>query len=810
MREWQSTLRARTEQHENVQAGMRDVVSRVEETTLPILRDTLLPAVAPPHSDAAAWVSDHFLVDARTGGCALKTRGSHGIDSVLALLWSLRTGVLRDTYPQLRLTGRSFDADWPFIGSYGGWRSAVLVRLYPQNLYRPNMRRQKTPPFAEILRELRSGRDLTPGRARELARRYSNYLRDVSTLDLADVSCAHVNWARREGGPVREHEFVFAVSEASGKFYWTTIDRNAPTADRDYAQAFWAEIPGFGANDVVGLVGATAYQPLSPTPAGSVPSWVYVFALTQDLEGNGLVFVRFNLVTRQWEDRVDLEAPKERFTARLLAHGATSPPRLAFEVTTEDELGQQLLVSYTATMNKKGVGWNSDALKKVVPGPWILRNAQLARTPRELFAFNPNGPSANAVVELVGVPVTADPIEFHRFTPTGMVARGSTSRSIEVGSMVCVGDLDGDRRDEVAWTLEAGNPPDFRRLSTVLIEKKNLANALWQPHSPDPALPSGASAAALSAADPAELAKFMVCGDIDGANGDEILLAIQESRAFVNTPSTLIYTGTWNAFWGIWRFGNRYRKTSPFTYVPDPDMRTYHYELSKLGAAFTCGGGEAASAFAVVGNFDGDALDELVVFVAPKVNPAGNDYSRGNDFWALDRRRDGKLRPLGIVSTNSLRTVCDLSPDSTVVAAAVAADVDGDGRDELIAIPWTNDTFRGTDVWVADFRPGGAPDPQTVGPGACFHRYHSPARTRRSQGPLEWIWMGTARTRSCSLESGRHGCESTTSQAAHGWPSLTSRYPRTPQSLRLQPGSFSLERLSNWLSRSARLPQKRR
>jgi len=720
VRDWGSTLRSRTEQHENVELGMRDVVSRVEELTLPILRDALLPAVAPSNSDAAGWVSDHFLADARNGGCGLTTRAAHAINTTLALLWSLRTGLLRDTYPQLRLFGTSFDADWPFIGSYSGFRSVALVRLYPQNLYRPNLRRHKSPVFAEILDELRSGRDLTPTRARELARRYSNYLRDVATLDLGDVACAHVDWARKEGGPVREHEFVFAASDASGKLYWTTIDVNAPPIDRDYAQAFWAEVPGLGGNDVVGLVGATAYQPTSPNPFGAVPSWVYVFALTQDLDGTGVVFVRFNLTTRQWEDRVDLEAPKERFTARLLAHGLATPPRLRFDVTTQDDLGQDVQFSYTAAMNKKGVGWNSDGLKKDVPGPWVSRNVQLSRTPRQLLTIDPYGPSGAGVVELVGVPATADPIEFHRFTVAGMAPRGNTSRSIELGTMVCVGDLDGDRREEIGWTLEAGTPPALRRTTAVLIEKKNLANNLWQPHSPNAALANGASATALAPADPAALAKFMVCGDIDGVNGAELLLAIQEFRAFYLSTETYIDTGSWNGFWGIWRFGTGYRRTSPYTYVPDPDMRT-QYERDDLGAAFTCGGGESASAFAVVGNFDGDALDELVVFVAPKINPAGgNDYARGNAFWALDRRSDGKLRPLGTVSTDGLRTVGDFSPDATVVADAIAADVDGDGRDELIAIPWTSDTFRGADVWVADFRPGGAPDPADGGSWALL------------------------------------------------------------------------------------------
>jgi hypothetical protein len=712
VRDWQSTLRSRTDQHANVGAGLRDAVSRVEERTLPSLRDALLQAIAPPGGDAAAWVSDHFLVDAKAGACDLTTRAAHAIDTSLALLWSLRTGQLRDTFAQLRLDAPSFDADWPIIGSYGAWRSAVLVRLYPENLYRPNLRRRTTRPFAEVMRELRSGRDLTSGRARALARRYADYFRDVATLDLGNVVCASARWSRSQGAPMRVHDFVFAASEASGKIYWCTVDTAAPPTEQDYAQSFWDEVPGLAAGDVTGLVGAAAYEPPSPTPQAPIPSWIYLFAVTQDLEGTSLVFVRFNLATRQWEDRVELQTPREQFAARVLADAPSNPPRVAFEYTQVDELGRSTRRFAVASMNKKGTGWSGEGVRELPQWQWTSFTGQLVRTPRELLAVDSDG---DGLVELAAVPAGAAPIEFHRLTQSGLTAWGTTSRSVEAQSMVCTGDLDADRRMEVAWTLSptAGNAG---RSTAVLVEKRNLATGQWQPQSPDPARPDGASAAATNLQVPA---KFIVCGDIDGVNGDEIILAIQEHFVATTVGETVEEVESWNAFWAIWRFGNGYRKTSPFTYFPDPELRNY-YEFTSLGAAFRCAAVPQPAAFAVAGNFDGDGRDELVVFVSPRVNSSpsrGDNLSQGNDFWALDQRSaDRRLRRFGTVQNTALGTVNDLETNNIVVARAIAADVDGDGRDELIAIPWlADDAVPKSVVWVADFRPGGAADPADGG-----------------------------------------------------------------------------------------------
>ena len=239
----------------------------------------------------------------------------------------------------------------------------------------------------------------------------------------------------------------------------------------------------------------------------------------------------------------------------------------------------------------------------------------------------------------------------------------------------------------------------------MLVEK--LGAGAWGPHLPDSTRTDGASAAAYSGD---RLPIGLLAANLGGIGpNEEILLQIQDHLEIVNNPNgTDTYTGAWAAFWSIEKQGSSYRRIA--TYSPDPDLRSV-YARTELVAAFACSPPEfAAGGIAVVGDFDGDGRDELVVFVAP----VRGDSSRGNDFWALDRRQSGKLRPLGQIA-GTLGTVGDLSVDTDVVADAFAADVDGDGRDELIALPYVTAAARGSTLWVADFQPGGTADPAEGG-----------------------------------------------------------------------------------------------
>ena len=354
----------------------------------------------------------------------------------------------RDTYPQLALFAPTFDDDWRWLGSYVSWRSAILARLYPENLVRPSLRRHRTPALRDLLANLRPGRPLTPSRARRLAGEYSSYFRDVCSLDLAGLACARVGgWVAGDAQPgtrPRPHDFLFAQSQASGRVYWSTLELGSQPSDPGYQHGFWRTIDQLEESAVAGVVGAATYSPSGPNaPSASRPaSWVYAFLITRKLEGSGLVFVRYNLDTREWEAPQELDVPRGGpFKARLLPRTDAQPPRLAFEVSSTDDVGRPVTTHYTGTLNGKGVDWNADGLRKLPAWSWNSVSGQLARTPRDLLSLDADG---NGLAELAAVPAGAGPIEFWTRGAGAFVARGTTSRSVEAGSLVVVGDFDGD------------------------------------------------------------------------------------------------------------------------------------------------------------------------------------------------------------------------------------------------------------------------------------------------------------------------------------------------------------------------------
>ena len=716
---WRDTLEARINVAREVATGVHDTTMRAEELTLPILRDAILEAISPPDRDAARWASDSFLIDAQAGACAMTTRAAHAIDALLALLWSLRTGQLRDSYPQLALVGPSFDADWQWIGSYATWRSAVLVRLYPQNLLRPNLRRHQTPMFAEILRELRGGGQLSLRSARRLARRYADYFQDVCNLDLTNLACSRVTgWTPDPGEDARAgtFDFLIAQSEVSGSLYWSTLELGQTAAQAGYAHSYWRSLDR-PADAVVSIIGATTYRPVPAIAAsGSGQGWVYVFLLTRDVQRMGIAFTRYNLATRQWEAAQDLESPTDAvFTAWIGSGPSSQPPTLLFESTRVDATGGRRRILSRATMDGKGIAWGANGIEELEQGPWTRRDGQLTQAPRQLLALDADG---NGIHELAAVPTASGRIEFFSASATGALSRtGQTSRAIEEGALVCVGDFDADQQHEIAWNL----PPtqsDVRRSTAVLIEKRGPAG--WAAHFPDLGRTDGASAGAT--ATQTGVTQTLLSAHLVGPRRDQLLLGLPASFEMVSgSGGSTIYTGTYGAFFTIGLTSTGYHPNAPWIYVSSPDLRTPFDRLA--GVAFTCSPAEVAgpALHVVAADFDGDGRDELVQFLASRDGPAGMDMSVGNDFWALDYRRTGTLRELGPVVNPRLNTVGDLSTGSRPVAAAIAADIDGDGCAELIAVPYLaagrdgSPAVTGSRVWVAKFRPGGGLDPAEGG-----------------------------------------------------------------------------------------------
>ena len=102
--------------------------------------------------------------------------------------------------------------------------------------------------------------------------------------------------------------------------------------------------------------------------------------------------------------------------------------------------------------------------------------------------------------------------------------------------------------------------------------------------------------------------------------------------------------------------------------------------------------------FTVIGDFDGDGRDEIVV--APQA-----DGSRGNDLWVMKyvgRFPRGQFVHMAPIPGHPMDADIDCSSLQFTAKLAVAADFDDDGRDELVVAPQATGS-RGNDLWVMKY-----------------------------------------------------------------------------------------------------------
>lgn len=309
-RAWEATLKSRVEQEQSLIDAHRAAVSAVEAAALPRLRDALVELLADSADlpAAAKQLTDKFLLDMAVGGCQLTTRVSQAIETLQLLIWSLRTGLLKDTYPNLKLEAEDFEEEWKWLGSYATWRAAVMVFLYPENVLLPSLRRRQTPAFRQLAGQLRGNLRLTPADAREAANEYASYFRDVCSLVL-EATCEASTWAPAssdyESGQAdpqpgyRNLFYMFARSSVSKKFYWSTYDLDG---QGDYRQTFWAPVPGLEKSNAVRVIGA------APHKVQDRSRYVYLFIEVREPGTNkqSIGYLRYNLVqgTQRWSEEL--------------------------------------------------------------------------------------------------------------------------------------------------------------------------------------------------------------------------------------------------------------------------------------------------------------------------------------------------------------------------------------------------------------------------------------------------------------------------------------------------------------------------
>jgi hypothetical protein len=224
-----------------------------------------------------------------------------------------------------------------------------------------------------------------------------------------------------------------------------------------------------------------------------------------------------------------------------------------------------------------------------------------------------------------------------------------------------VGDFDGDGRDEIAAAEDAPGT----RGNDFWVMDYDPGSGRWRHLNPGSGLANDAD---LDCAPDQVAAKFAVAGDVDGDGRAELVVA----KDIAGTRG--------NDFWVM-------------------DYGPAAGRWSHLGD-FDCSAAQVAAKFAVVGDFDGDGRDEVAI--APDA-----PGTRGNDFWVMKYDpATGRWRHLSPGSGLANDADLDCAPDQVAAKFAVAGDVDGDGRAELVVAKDTGGT-RGNDFWVMKYDPAG-------------------------------------------------------------------------------------------------------
>ncbi|GJE41265.1 hypothetical protein [Methylobacterium soli] len=327
------------------------------DAAVPVNADGVAPILtAPPAVTSAGPATLHLF--ALRSGTGLKT--DLHLRRFAGAAWSDWEAIPSG---RMELEAPHFDDEWRSIGSYQSYRSVEFVRAYPNGLLLPSLNTRQTPAFAALVDATRPTTPLTPDQAIQQAKVYSDYLRDVASLDVT-ASCQALT--RVSTGPVtytgKNLQYMFGRS-SGGKVYWSTFD----TKDKSgYAQSFWTEIP-------LGEKGSAGDAPKAMNIIGALP-WVepssphHHIYLFLDIDHGGhrqLQFMRFDVDAggTDWEAGAALDISglpnplTSPFTLPQLtvlpvqSDSAYDPPRIAIH-----DFGRTMWV-YVRPLNAEGAGW---------------------------------------------------------------------------------------------------------------------------------------------------------------------------------------------------------------------------------------------------------------------------------------------------------------------------------------------------------------------------------------------------------------------------------------------------------------------
>lgn len=301
-RDWQSKLESRIDHEQTMIEANAGVVKTTEDHVLIMLRDALIMHGGITGTGLEAkgeYLTERYLIDFRIQCCQETTRVAQAIETLQVLYFSIRTGLVEDEYPDLKLLADNFDGDWKWLGTYGTWRSLMFVYLYPENVVMPSLKANMSGKLRGIIDAVRDNGGLNPQEVCGYMHSYEEYLKDMIDLSLQGTVTTTVS-SDADGcatlqGNTRTMYFHFALGGSSHTVYFSTVDAGAASAQ--VAQSHWEPVPELAG--IERIVGATMFK------NNKGRRYVYVFALKSVLNDQPELCVnRFDVDTFKWESDV--------------------------------------------------------------------------------------------------------------------------------------------------------------------------------------------------------------------------------------------------------------------------------------------------------------------------------------------------------------------------------------------------------------------------------------------------------------------------------------------------------------------------
>jgi hypothetical protein len=368
-RAWQQTLRRRITQAQTLDEQWATALNAAEDRFRVLQRDLLLLIYHDATTPAASveQLTDRLQLDLRTGACQTTTRVAQALESVQGLLFSARNGLLAADNLVLD-DPAGFDQAWQWLGAYASWHAAMATFLHPETALKPTLRLDASGAFRSLVKRLRATGPLDPETAQKEADTYEQFFRDVCSLAFEATGPVTPPGAPATAAP---WHLVVARGGHTGRLYACLQDaRPDHWRQAGFRRTTWEEIPGLEEiprldpdAEVVTLVS-------SRTPTGRAAAGLYV--RTGQAGGRRTLFTQ--------HDGTGWTPPREATEDALIAaavHAGSVPP--APQLAAADAAGWPLASTDAAAI----LDVDGDGRKEVVvvaaPGPSGARPLGLLR-----------------------------------------------------------------------------------------------------------------------------------------------------------------------------------------------------------------------------------------------------------------------------------------------------------------------------------------------------------------------------------------------------------------------------------------------